>query len=67
MAYQSSGFSGTLSLAVVTEASVNKVAVSSVRDTRGFQALGVGWTQVPIFVDILCLLGFGQEEEWKAG
>lgn len=56
-----------MSLAVVTEASMNKVAVSSVRDTRGFQALGVGWTQVPIFVDILCLLGFGQEEEWKAG
>lgn len=42
---------------------MNRVAVSSVRDTCGFQALSIGWTQVPIFVDILCLLGFGQEEE----
>lgn len=40
-----------------------------VRETRGFQALGVVRTviQVHVFLDLLSLLRFGQEGEWEAG
>lgn len=55
----------TLSLAVVMGGSTKQGNCEQCRGACGFQAVSVGWTvtQVLIFVDMPCLLGFGQEGE----